>query len=155
MLVHLLSVKVGDEEADIVSLTKEKKMENDIQLCNPQSVRTNYRSNLHWLSSEDEEMLSSHHHEPHKLLTQNLFNLISLQPTAHTRISFLPDYQEKPNPQKMTCLMAMDTLIELTEPSIKTFSFSFRLTVTGVRSNSLLLLSCIARSRYDNRGWRA
>lgn len=39
-----------------------------------------------------------------------------------------------------TCLMAMDTLIELMDPSISTLSFSLRLTTTGVRSSSLLLL---------------
>lgn len=39
-----------------------------------------------------------------------------------------------------TCLTAMLTLTELMEPSIRTFSFSFRLMITGWRSNSLLLL---------------
>lgn len=39
-----------------------------------------------------------------------------------------------------TCLMAMLTLTELMEPSIRTFSLSLRLMITGWRSNSLLLL---------------
>ena len=37
------------------------------------------------------------------------------------------------------CLTPMLTRIELIEPSIKTFSFSFRLTIKGVNNNSLLL----------------
>lgn len=40
----------------------------------------------------------------------------------------------------LTCLTAMLTLTELMEPSIKTFSLSLRLMITGWRSNSLLLL---------------
>lgn len=39
-----------------------------------------------------------------------------------------------------TCLTAMLTLTELMEPSIKTFSLSLRLIITGCRSSSLLLL---------------
>lgn len=40
----------------------------------------------------------------------------------------------------LTCLTAMLTLTELMEPSIRTFSLSLRLMITGWRSNSLLLL---------------
>lgn len=39
-----------------------------------------------------------------------------------------------------TCLTAMLTLTELMDPSIRTFSLSLRLIITGWRSNSLLLL---------------
>lgn len=46
-----------------------------------------------------------------------------------------------------TCLMAMETRMELTEPSICTRSFSLRLTITGVSSNSLLLLSGLGGGR--------
>lgn len=48
----------------------------------------------------------------------------------------------------------METLIELTEPSIRTFSFSFLLTTTGVSNSSLLLLeteisySCPPKRKY-------
>lgn len=40
----------------------------------------------------------------------------------------------------LTCLTAMLTRTELIEPSIKTFSFSFLLMITGCKRSSLLLL---------------
>lgn len=40
----------------------------------------------------------------------------------------------------LTCLTAMLTLTELMEPSIRTFSLSFRLMTTGCNRSSLLLL---------------
>ena len=48
----------------------------------------------------------------------------------------------------LACLMAMETLIELTEPSICTFSFSLRLITTGVNNSSLLLLQVCAWMDY-------
>lgn len=39
-----------------------------------------------------------------------------------------------------TCLIAIEIRTELTEPSIRTFSFSLRLMMTGVNRSSLLLL---------------
>lgn len=40
---------------------------------------------LNWFSPQDKEMLSSHHHESHELLTQNLLNLISLEERKRER----------------------------------------------------------------------
>lgn len=45
-----------------------------------------------------------------------------------------------------TCLTAMLTLTELMDPSIRTFSLSLRLIITGWRSNSLLLLKIKKRN---------
>ena len=56
-------------------------------------------------------------------------------------ITKLMNFLHKIFSSSSACLMAMDTRIELTDPSIKALSFSFRLTITGVRSNSLLLLT--------------
>lgn len=36
-------------------------------------------SYLYWFPSQDEEILSPHHHEAHEFMAQNLFNLICLQ----------------------------------------------------------------------------
>lgn len=52
VLVHLLCVEVGDEEADVVA--------------------------LNWFPPQDEEILRSHHHKAHEFMAQNLFNLICL-----------------------------------------------------------------------------
>lgn len=57
------------------------------------------------------------------------------------------------------CLTAILTRIEFTELSIKTFSFSLRLIMIGVKSNSLLLLTSISgllcRSiTWEEKFWR-
>lgn len=49
----------------------------------------------------------------------------------------------------LTCLTAMLTLTELMEPSIRTFSLSLRLMITGWRSNSLLLLE-VGRNTHNS-----
>ena len=89
---------------------------------------------LYWFSSKYEEMFSSHHHETHEFLTKNFLNFISLKKGR----------QEYNNGNHSnggnTCLIAIDTRMEFTDPSINTFSFSFLLTMTGVKSNSPLLL---------------
>lgn len=52
VLVHLLRVEVGDEEADVIA--------------------------LHRFPSQDEEVLGSHHHEAHELVAQDLLDLVRL-----------------------------------------------------------------------------
>ena len=52
VLVHLFRMEVSDQETDVIALNR--------------------------LSSEDEEVLSPHHHEPHELLAKDLLNLIRL-----------------------------------------------------------------------------
>lgn len=118
---------------------------------------------LHWFPPQDEEVLCSHHHETHEFMAQNLLNLICLQQQiiykqwsdyrhgsdlyiSHIRQSsvfVLGSKHKDSSTQKvawLTCLTAMLTLTELMEPSIRTFSLSLRLMITGWRSNSLLLL---------------
>ena len=48
--------------------------------------------------------------------------------------------RHNPNSYKLACLMAIDTRIEFIDASIWTFSFSFRLTMSGANRSSLLLL---------------
>ena len=52
VLVHLLSVEVGDQEADVVA--------------------------LHGFPTKNKEVVRSHHHKAHKLMAQNLLNFVSL-----------------------------------------------------------------------------
>lgn len=60
-------MKVGDEEGNVVTLT--------ISLYHPQLKG---ETRWYWFSSENHESLCAHHHEPCKLVTQDLFNLICL-----------------------------------------------------------------------------
>ena len=87
MLVHLLRVEIGDEKADVIALYQTNKIEGWI-LANGQSNQlydnilndwTKWGLYLNWFSPENKEVLGSHHHESHKLLTQDLLNLISLR----------------------------------------------------------------------------
>lgn len=52
MLVHLLGVEVRDEERDVVPLDG--------------------------LAPEHDEALGAHHHEPHELLAEDAFDVVSL-----------------------------------------------------------------------------
>lgn len=98
---------------------------------------------LNWFPPQNEEVLSSHHHEPHEFVAKNLLDFISLQ---LSRIAFrfkkivVLKKTTTSNCVKMTCLTAMLTLTELMDPSMRTFSLSLRLITTGWRSSSLLLL---------------
>lgn len=49
----------------------------------------------------------------------------------------------------LTCFIMMLILRELMDPSIRTFSFSFLLIVTGVRRSSLLLLPVKKKIVYN------
>ncbi len=88
-------------------------------------------------------MLSPHHHEAHKLFTQDLLNLISLKQKKKQFFSLVHTHFRNSSRQinpLLTCLIAIETRMELIEASIWTFSFSFLLTIRGVKSSSLLLL---------------
>lgn len=52
VFIHLFCVEVGDEEADVIALNR--------------------------FPPQDEEVLCSHHHEPHKFMAEDLLNLIGL-----------------------------------------------------------------------------
>ena len=118
-------------------------------------------THLNGLASKDEEVLSSHHHEPHELFAQNLLNLIRLHTHTYENLTirFITTIVEtnvhlhqlgKTSKQihhtlivhdaTPTCLIAMETRMELMEASMCTFSFSFLLTTSGVSNSSLLLL---------------
>ena len=98
------------------------------------------KTHLNRLSSEDEEVLSPHHHEPHELLAKYLLNLIRLGVFKSILKVHTYAVRHNPNSYKLACLMAIDTRIEFIDASIWTFSFSFRLTMSGAKRSSLLLL---------------
>ena len=70
----------------------------------------------------------------------------------HTILLWLVNIHEWQLTVLYTCLMAMETRMELMELSMRTLSFSFLLTVTGVSSSSLLLLGARERERERERG---
>lgn len=84
VFVHLLCVEVGNQEANIVSLqqkqTNKKNKNALVRLLSTRTPDQRHRcSYLHWFSPQDEEVLRSHHHEAHELVTKDLLNLISLK----------------------------------------------------------------------------
>ena len=139
----------------------------------PDSKAPFFNSHLHWLPSQDEEVLRSHHHEAHELVAEDLLDLVRLgtaenmfllltevrvlvhvnnsHPHCVARLGqigreIFPNLATHAHPcwgsssLFVTCLTAMLTLTELMEPSMRTFSFSLRLIITGWSRSSLLLL---------------
>lgn len=102
---------------------------------------------LDWFPPQDEEVFRPHHHEAHEFMAQDLLNLICLQQQikrasikARKLFGSCSSLCRFWTEIWLTCFTAMLTLTELMEPSIRTFSLSLRLMITGWRSNSLLLL---------------
>lgn len=114
---------------------------------------------LDWFSAKHCEMFCSHHHKAHKFVTENLFNIICLKKKKKIKHSIKFHTMKLFNEKVMfqfkstfatafnydkysynTCFIMMLIRRELTDPSMRTFSFSFLLITTGVRRSSLLLL---------------
>lgn len=90
---------------------------------------------LYWFPPQNEEVLSSHHHETHEFVAKDLLNLVGLQLViteglCGNVVIFLLN-KLKIMLVLITCLTAMLTLTEFMDPSMRTFSLSLRLITTG------------------------
>jgi len=81
VLVHLFRVEIRYKKTDIISLIEIK----ETKIVLSPSITIKYdtylcliMTHLNGLSPENNKVLSSHHHEPHELVTQNLFDFIGL-----------------------------------------------------------------------------
>ena len=101
------------------------------------------------LSPKDEEVLCSLHHESHELFTQDLLYLVCLKQAIQTY-----ENSRAACGCGQTCLMAMENRMELMELSMSTLSFSLRLTTTGVKRSSRLLLRGGEREGKGEEGER-
>lgn len=72
VLVHLLNVEVGDEEADVIVLSKEARGERV-------RLRKSSPPYLDGLAAKDDKVLSTLHEEAGELLAEDLFNLVGLE----------------------------------------------------------------------------
>lgn len=88
VLVHLLRVRVGDQEADVVALsTKMDGLEfgHKIRRKKNQQNRHEHSSNSRWeksygdgLAAEDNKVLGAHHHEARKLVAEDAVHVVDL-----------------------------------------------------------------------------
>jgi len=82
-------------------------------------------------------------------VAQDLLDLIGLGREKGSEASPAPGESCWPPARApLTCFTAMLTRTELMEPSMRTFSFSFLLMITGCNSSSLLLLRA-----EEGQGW--
>ena len=80
VFVHLLCMEISYQETDVVALWGR---DEKIGMCVCVCVCVTY---FYWLSPEDEKVFSSHHHETHEFLAQDLFNLIGLHIENRTKV---------------------------------------------------------------------
>ena len=83
---------------------------------------------LNFLPSENYEIFCPPHHEPHELVAKQLLDFISLLDSNRNPVKLIFNYN--------FIKISQPYLTELMLGSIKTLSFSFLDTMTGLRSNS-------------------
>lgn len=73
------------------------------------SAYTLHISHLDWFSPQNEKVLGSHHHKAHELMAQNLLNLISLEKTNESTLTFtftmVQPQTLHPRDSKLTCFV--------------------------------------------------